>query len=72
MGINFNGKLKIGNKNEFLTPTLMNYFNGNKITHIEVGNEFAVIATKTESTLFFKVQHHKKKETYQDIIIICK
>ena len=71
MGNNFNGKLKIGNENEYLTPTLMDDFNGKTITHIDIGYQFVVIAIQINSTLFVKVQHHKKKQTYQDIIIIC-
>ena len=56
MGDNFNGKLKIGNNdNNYLTPTLMNYFNGNEITHIEIGYKFGVIVTK-ELSLRFQIQ----------------
>ena len=77
MGSNIDGKLCLGNvmnndtSTMYTTPTLMNYFNGKTITHFGIGGESAVIATRTESTLFSKVQHHKKKQTYQDVIIIC-
>ena len=70
MGYNFEGKLKIGNKNEYLIPTLMEYFNGKTITHIETGWKFAVIATKIEKILFSK--EIKGRKSFQDVIIICK
>ena len=73
MGESFDGKLKIGNNNNnnYLIPTLMNYFNGNTITHIEIGYQFGVIVTSNAILTLFNNNLNKSRKSFKDIIIQC-
>lgn len=73
MGDTFDGKFKLGSQViDYSIPTLMEYFTGKSVTHIEIGYKFAVIATRIDQTLFTKVPLHKRNNTYQDVTITCK
>lgn len=71
MGDNLGEQLKIGNANSFTIPTLMDYFAGKIVSHIEVGNQYAVVAVKLVLTLFTSTKQHKSRNSFMDVIIIA-
>src|SRR4051812_37006446 len=56
---------------ECIMSTANEFFKDKAITQIAIGFQFAVIVTRAPIPSYFTATNRHKKNTYQDIIILC-